>query len=65
MNWKYRHTMLVLVWVGLSLLGQLTSGRPPDIAYLAGFLVGGLAIATVVVYILGSGWQWAVRRIRS
>ena len=63
MNWKYRHTMLVLVWAGLSLLGQLTQGSGGP-AMLAGAIVGSVVAAALVVYVLGSCWQWAVRLLR-
>lgn len=65
MHWRRRHTALVIGWVAFTLGGQLAIGGLGDPVAAAGAVAGALLVASVVVYVLGSGWQWAVGRVRA
>lgn len=62
MDWKRRHSAIVLGWAGLAVLGQLPIGDP---ARFAGAVVGAVAVAAIVVFVLGSCWQYGVRAYRA
>lgn len=63
MHWRWYHTLVVGGWAGVVVLGQVAIG-PPAPATLLGVLVGAVGGALLVVWVLGSCWQWVVRRLR-
>lgn len=60
MNWKHRHTAIVVAWVGYNLVQTPTLTPAEALGYIAGSALA----AGVAVYLLFSGWQYGVRTIR-
>lgn len=64
MDWRWYHTLLVFGWVAVVTLGKVATGLPSGPAATAGFVVGVTVGALLVVWVLGSLWQFLARRLR-